>query len=38
MKKIKKTKLSHLTKVLIGNYHCGFNIKYAINVLEKGLN
>ena len=37
MKKLKKTKLPHLTKDLIGNYHYGFNIEHAKPVLEKGL-
>ena len=31
------TKLPHLTKGLIGNYHYGFNIEHAKQVLEKGL-
>ena len=35
IKKLKKTKLPHLTKGLIGNYHCEFNIKHAITMLEK---
>ena len=37
MKKIMKTKLPHLTKGLIGNYHCSFNIENAKPMLEKGL-
>ena len=37
MKIIKKTKLSHITKGLIGNYHYGLNIEHAQLVLEKGL-
>ena len=37
MKKLKKTKLPHLTKDLIGNYHYGLNIEHAKPVLEKGL-
>ena len=36
-KKLKKTKLPHLTKDLIGNYHYGLNIEHAKPVLEKGL-
>ena len=36
MKNIKKTKLPHLTNSLIGNYHYGFNIEHAKQVLEKG--
>ena len=35
MKKFKKTKLPHLTKDLIGNYHYGLNIEHAKPVLEK---
>ena len=37
MKFFNKTKLPHLTKNLIGNYHYGFNIDHAKSVLEKGL-
>ena len=37
IKIIKKTKLPHLTKRLIGNYSYGLNIKHAKPVLEKGL-
>ena len=37
MKNFKKTKLPHLTKGLIGNYHYGLNIEHAKPVLEKGL-
>ena len=37
MKNFKETKLSHLTKVLNGNYHCGLNIEHAKPVLEKDL-
>ena len=37
MKKLKKTKLSHLTKGLIGNYHYGLNIEHAALMLERGL-
>ena len=37
MKNINKTKSPHLKKGLIGNYHYGLNIQYAIPVLEKGL-
>ena len=37
MKKNKKTKLSHLTKDLNGNYHYGFNIEHAKPVLVKDL-
>ena len=37
MKKLKKTKLPHLTKDLIDNYHNGLNIEHAKPVLEKGL-
>ena len=37
MKKFKKTKLPHLTKDLIGNYHYVLNIEHAKPVLEKGL-
>ena len=37
MKKLKKTKLPHLTKDLIGNDHYGLNIEHAKPVLEKGL-
>ena len=37
MRKLKKTKLPHLTKDLIGNYHYGLNIEHAKPVLEKGL-
>ena len=35
MKKLKKTKLPHLTKDLIGNYHYGLNIEHAKPVLKK---
>ena len=35
MKKLKKTKLPHLTKDLICNYHYGLNIEHAKPVLEK---
>ena len=37
MKNLHKTKLPHLTKGLIGNYHYGLNIEHAKPVLEKGL-
>ena len=37
MKKLRKTKLPHLTKDLIGNYHYRLNIEHANPVLEKGL-
>ena len=37
MKNIKKTKLPHLIKGLIGNYHYGLNIEHAKAVLEKGM-
>ena len=37
MKKLKKTKLPHLNKGLIGNYHYGFNIEHSKPVLEKVL-
>ena len=37
MKNIKKTKLPHLTKGLIGNYHNGFNIEHVNPLLEKGM-
>ena len=37
MKKIKKTKIPHITMYLIGNYHYGFNIEHAKSVFEKGL-
>ena len=37
MKKFKKTKLTRLTKGLIGNYHYWFNIEHAKPMLEKGL-
>ena len=37
IKIIKKTKLPHLTKSLIGNYHYGFNNEHAKPVLKKGL-
>ena len=37
LKKIKKTKLPHFTKDLIGNYHYGLNIEHAKPVLEQGL-
>ena len=37
MKKFKKTKLPHLTKDLIGNYHYGLNIEHAKSVIEKCL-
>ena len=37
MKILKKTKLSHLTKGLIGNYYYGFYSEHAKPVLEKGL-
>ena len=37
MKKLKKTKLPHLTKDLIGNYHYGLNIEHVKLVLEKDL-
>ena len=36
MKNFNETKLSHLTKGLICNYHYGFNIEYAKLVFEKG--
>ena len=35
MKNIKKTKLSHLTKGLIGNYDYGLNIEHAKPYLRK---
>ena len=34
---IKKTKLPHLTKSLIGNHHYGFNFEHAKPVFEKSL-
>ena len=37
MKNVKKTKLPHATKGLIGNHHYGFNIEHAKPVLEKSL-
>ena len=37
MKKFKETKLPHLTKGLIGNFHYGLNIKHAKPVFEKRL-
>ena len=37
MKNFKKTKLPHLSKGLIGNYHYGLNIEHAKPVLEKCL-
>ena len=37
IKTLRKQKLPHLTKGLIGNYHYGFNIEHAKSVLEKGL-
>ena len=37
MKNDYKTKLPHLTKDLIGNYHYGLNIEHAKPVLEKYL-
>ena len=37
MKNVKETKLPHLTKGLIGNYHYVLNIEQAKPVLEKGL-
>ena len=37
MKKLKKAKLHHLTKCLIGKYHYVLNIEHAKTVLEKGL-
>ena len=37
IKKLKKTKLPHITKDLIGNYHYRLNIEHANPVLEKGL-
>ena len=37
IKNIKNTKLPHLTKGLIGNYHYGYNIEYAKPLLEKDL-
>ena len=37
MKNVKETKLPHLTKGLIGNYHYVLNINQAKPVLEKGL-
>ena len=37
IKNIKKTKLSHLKKGLIGNYHYGLNIEHAKPVHEKGM-
>ena len=37
MKNFKETKLPHLTKYLIGNYHYGLNIEQANPLLEKGL-
>ena len=38
MKIIKSTKLPHLTKGLIGNYHYGLNIEHAKHVLENIIN
>ena len=35
MKNIKETKIPHLNKSLIGNYHYGLNIEHAKHVLEK---
>ena len=32
-----KTKIPHLIKGLIGNYHYGLNIEHAKPLLEKGL-
>ena len=37
MKNIKKTKLPHITKGLIGNYHYWLNIEHAKSLLENGL-
>ena len=37
IKNIKITKLHHLIKGLIGDYHYGFNIEHSKSVLEKGL-
>ena len=37
IKNIKKAKLPHLTKGLIGNYHYTFNIEQAKPMLEKDL-
>ena len=37
MKKLKKTKLHHITKGLIGKYHYLFDIEHTKNILEKGL-
>ena len=37
LKKVKKTRLTTLTKCLIGNYHNGFNNEHAKHVLEKVL-
>ena len=37
IKNYKETKLPHLTKGLIGNYHYGLNIEHAKPLLEKGL-
>ena len=37
LKKVKKTRLTTLTKCLIGNYHNGFNNEHAKHVLEKTL-
>ena len=37
MKNIKISKLPHLTKDLIINFHYGLNIEHAKLVLEKGL-
>ena len=37
IKNYKKTKLPHLIKGLISNYHYGFNIEHVKPVLEKGM-
>ena len=37
IKNYKLTKLPHITKCLIGNFHYGLNIEHAKLVLEKGL-
>ena len=33
MKNLKKTKIPYITKYLIGNYHYGFNIEQAKQVI-----
>ena len=37
MENFTETKLPHITKGLIGNYHYGLNIEHVKLVLEKGL-